>query len=149
MARKRKPPAIKNATVVILPGIYNETLILLADAHNYFQQHGEEVQAGLQPCERTMFASEMSRITIRLSCVMAWLMARKALFSGKITKEAADTRYRLDCRDVALNQHIEAETILPDKMTDLLDRSFELYQRVARLDDQAHGPVAKNPKKPS
>jgi regulator of CtrA degradation len=66
---------------------------------------------------------------------MAWLMTRKAVFTGKITETEAATRYRLDCRDVCLNQHIQAESVLPKKMTELLDKSYELYQRVARLDD--------------
>jgi regulator of CtrA degradation len=124
----------KGTAVLMLPGIYNETLKVLVDAHDYFHHHGEREQAQMDERERIMFTSEMSRITIRLSCVMAWLMARKAIFDGRITNEEAKQNYRLDCRDVCMNQHIEAESMLPGQMTELLDKSLELYQRVARLD---------------
>ncbi len=139
MARKDKKniPSSKDATVVILPGIYEETLFLLAEAHDYFYQYGEEDQQQMDARVRSLYASEMSRITVRLSCVMAWLLARKAVFLGKLTQEEATAHYRLDCRDISLGQNIEAESLLPDSMTELLDKSFELYQRVARLDDAA------------
>jgi regulator of CtrA degradation len=138
MARKNKEgskKSSKTAEIVILPGIYNETLLLLAQAHDYFYQFGEAEQSRLNERERILYASELSRITIRLSCVMAWLMGRKAIFMGKITPEEANEHYRLDCRDVGLNQHAEAESVLPQPMLELLGRSFELFQRVARLDE--------------
>jgi regulator of CtrA degradation len=135
--KKKNSKAKKDETVVILPGIHNECLGLLAEAHDHFYQYGEEEQSHLNQRERIMYASEMSRITIRLSCVMAWLMTRKAVFSGKLTELEAASKYRLDCRDVCLNQHVKAESILPKKVVALLDKSFELYQRVARLDDLA------------
>ena len=121
--------------VLLLPGIYNETLVLLAEAHDYFTRRSAHDQKDMDNRERTMFACEMSRVTIRLSCVMAWLMARKAAFEGKITVQEANERYRLECRDTCMNQHIEAETLMPARMNELLDKSLELYQRVARLDE--------------
>jgi hypothetical protein len=125
--------------ILFLPGIYNETLMLLARTHDYFHRHAGQEQADMDNRERTMFTSEMSRITIRLSSVMAWLMARRAAFEGKITPQEASEHYRLDCRDICMNQHIEAESLLPERMTELLDMSFELYQRVARLDELGAG----------
>src|ERR1700689_1943807 len=87
--------------VLLLPGLYNETLVLLAQAHDYFYRHVAAEQKDMDNRERTMFACEMSRVTIRLSCVMAWLMARKAAFEGKISQEEAGAEdYRLDCRDI-------------------------------------------------
>ncbi len=138
MAGKDKKPRNRGKReVFLLPGIYNETLQLLAEAHDYFYRHIANDQNGMDNRERTMLTSEMSRITIRLSCVMTWLMARKAAFDGTITPEEANKHYRLDCRDVCMNQHIEAESLLPERLGELLDKSFELYQRVARLDEQA------------
>jgi len=120
--------------VLLLPGIYNETLLLLAEAHDYFYRQAQQEQAEMDNRQRTMYASEMSRVTIRLSSEMAWLMARKAVFAGKITADEANAHHRLDCRDICMNQYIEAESLLPERMTELLDKTFELYQRVARLD---------------
>ncbi len=129
---------MNNKNVVILPGLYDETLMLLAEAHEYFYEARETEEPLLTERERIMYTSEMSRITMRLSCVMAWLLARKAVFIGKLTSAEANEEYRLDCRDVCLSQHIKAESILPEEMRELLDKSFELYQRIARLDDLTH-----------
>lgn len=131
---KRKRVKTNSHEVILLPGIYNETLALLAEAHDYFANHGESEQEGMDNRTRTMFASEMSRITVRLSCVMAWLMARKAVFEGKITSQDAQDHYKLDCRDISMNRHTQAESQLPGRINELLGKSLELYQRVARLD---------------
>lgn len=141
MGRKKKQDDGSGGSVFIMPSLYNETLRLLAEAHDYFHFQGHHDQMNLTQRERTMFTSEMSRITIRLSCIMAWLMARKAVFSGKLSEKDAIANFRLDCREVCLNQHIEAETMLPPAMTALLDETFELYQRIARLDDEQAPPV--------
>jgi hypothetical protein len=131
----------KESRILLLPGIYDETLALLARTHHYFHQWGlAQNHVFLNERERSMFASEMSRITIRLSCVMSWLMARKAVLEGENALPEGIESYRLECRDVCLNQHIEAETMLPPDMAELLDQTFELYQRVARLDEAAPRP---------
>jgi regulator of CtrA degradation len=135
MAGKDKQQSGKGSGVFLLPGIYNETLALLVDAHDYFYRQAPREQMQLDNRERIMFTSEMSRVTIRLSCVMAWLMARKAAFEGKITAEEANEHYKLDCREICMNQFIEAESLLPERMNDLLDKSLELYLRVARLEE--------------
>lgn len=126
----------KESRVVLLPGIYDEAIALVARTHHYFHQWGlTQNHVFLSERERSMAASEMSRITIRLSCVMSWLMARKAVLEGEAALPEGMESYRLECRDVCLNQYVEAEGALPPDMTELLDQSFELYQRVARLDD--------------
>lgn len=125
-------------TVLFLPRIYDETMLLLAQSHQYFEHEGALQQRLMGERRRAMFVSEMSRITLRLSCVMAWLLARRAVLDGTLSREAAEEGHILECREVCLHQHIEAESLLPDTMTDLIDRSYELYARVARLDDDSH-----------
>jgi regulator of CtrA degradation len=134
------PPSGSN-TVVPLPGIHEEALQLLVEAHNYFSRNAQKEMGRLSERERTMYLSEMSRVTIRLSCVMAWLLARRAVLEGQLTTAEAGANYRLECREVCMNQHIEAESILPGKLVDLLDRTLDLYQRVARLDKVPDGPA--------
>ncbi len=121
--------------VVFLPAVLNETLMLLLESHQYFQEYGLSDQAQMNSRDRSFYCCEMSRITMRLSCVMAWLTVRKAVYSGKITHQESIEKFRLDCRDLCLHQNIEAESVLPPYMRQLLDRSFELYRRVGRLDE--------------
>ena len=72
---------------------------------------------------------------------MAWLTVRKAVYKGKVSHSEFIDKYRLDCRDLCIHQNIEAEAVLPSFMRELLDRSYELYRRVSRLDDD----LANNP----
>lgn len=126
---------VGGGTVVFLPRMYDEALMLLAESHQYFEHQGSLQQRLMGERRRAMYISEMSRITLRLSCVMAWILARRAVLDGSLSHDAANENHRLDCRDVCMHQHIEAESMLPDTMTDILDRTYELYVRVARLDD--------------
>lgn len=124
-----------DSKLVFLPSVSNETMELLLNTHDYFQAHGLNDQSRLNERERSMYCCEMSRITMRLSCIMAWLMVRKAVYSGKIGEDEAKQKYQLDCKELCLHQNIEAETILPPYVNYLLDKTFELYQRVSRLDE--------------
>lgn len=122
--------------VFLMPSLFNDTLQLLLLAHEYFQKHGQAEQQHFVGRERMLYSSEMSRITIRLSSIMAWLMVQRAIFSGKITAEHAMESFRLDSQDICLHENEEARHTLPKFMTHLLDESLDLYRRVKRLDDQ-------------
>lgn len=124
-----------NRNVLLMPGIFNETLQLLVDAQQYFELFGEQDQGKVTPQNRIIYSCEMSRITLRLSSVMAWLMVRKAVFSGKISDGAATEQFRLDCQDICLFRNPEAQKALPPFMYYLLERSLELYERICRLQD--------------
>lgn len=121
--------------MLFLPGIYNDTLRLLLEAHEYFHLYGQDDQQRLTNVQRLVYSCEMSRITMRLSSIMAWLMVRKAVFSGKIPMEDAIHRYPLDGREVSLHRNEEAESMLPSYINYLLEESFHLYSRVSRLDE--------------
>ncbi len=122
--------------LLFLPGVFNETLALLFDAHHYFQSRGADEQASLTPRERPVYATEMTRVTMRLTSVMAWIMVRRAIHAGRIEEEKAAVDYRLDGEDICL-----ADTALndmPHYLGYLSDRSRQLYERVHRLDQLAY-----------
>ena len=128
-----------NATtnVLFMPGIFNETMELLADAREYFYMFGEEDQEALDEQQlRTMYTSEMSRITLRLSSIMAWIIAQRAVVAGKIPAEDAARRHGLDFQDVCLVDNHMLHGVMPPYVCTLLDRTLELYERVHRLDEQ-------------
>jgi regulator of CtrA degradation len=125
--------------VLFLPSVFNETLTLLFDAHHYFQSRGAEEQSTITPEQRPIYAAEMSRITMRLTSVMAWIMVRKAVFSGKIDENQAGDKYRLDAVEFCLAPKPEGIDYLPYYINYLSDRSRDLFARVARLDTQAYG----------
>lgn len=125
--------------LLFLPGVFNETLALLFDAHHYFQSRGLEEQAVLDQFSRPVYASEMTRITMRLTSVMAWIMVRRAIYAGRIEEEKAAAAYRLDGDDICLEHMPESLAQLPYYLGYLSDKSHELYQRVWRLDKLAYG----------
>ena len=74
----------------------------------------------------------------RLSQVMAWLLVRRAVTAGEIAEvDAVGEDYRLGGHEVCLDSAMHADQNLPPKVRSLLDRSYRLYQRVARLDELA------------
>lgn len=125
--------------LLFLPTVFNETLALLFDAHHYFQQHGAKEQASIQKHSRALYASEMTRITMRLTSVMAWIMVRRAIHAGRIEEQKASADYRLEATDICTSYDAETLTKLPNYMIYLSERSLSLYERVHRLDQMAYG----------
>ena len=129
--------ADRNApNVLFMPGVYNEAMQLLQDAHEYFHSFGEDDQQRISPELKTLYSCEMSRITLRLSSIMAWIMVQRAVFTRKILPEDAAARYGLDFQDACLVDNRMLHGVLPSYVCYLLDRSLELYERVYRLDGQ-------------
>ena len=125
----------KNADILFMPGIFDETMRLLNEAHEYFFLFGEDDQKRIEEHLKTLYSCEMSRITLRLSSVMAWIMIQRAVVSGKLAADEAAQRYGLDFKDVCLVDNRVLHGVLPSYVCLLLDRSLELYERVMRLDD--------------
>lgn len=122
--------------LMFLSGMFDETMRLLSDAQDYFSAVGPQTETLESPVEKMVYSSEMSRITLRLSSVMAWLLARRAEYAGQISPEEAAERFRLAFADVCLKDLPEMHVVLPEGMCALLERSLELYRRAARLDSQ-------------
>ncbi len=127
-----------NNQLLFLPGVFNETLALLFDAHHYFQSRGADEQTALKPTERPIYATEMTRVTMRLTSVMAWIMVRRAIHAGRIEEEKAAQDYRLDGTEICLESSIGATDEMPHYLGYLADRSRQLYERVHRLDQLAY-----------
>lgn len=125
--------------LLFLPGVFNETLSLLFDAHHYFQSRGAVDQSVIAPDMQLQYSNEMTRVTMRLTSVMAWLMVRRAVYAGRIEEEKANTSYRLDGAEICLNHHPEILAELPHYLCQLSERSLKIYERIHRLDQAAYG----------
>lgn len=115
---------------------YGEAMSLLVEARDYLT-HREPLDRGAVVAEqRLRFCSETMRLTSRLTQIMAWLMAQRAVYEGEISPESAlDGHGALAGLDVCMRD--EGTDELPQRLASLLDRSRRLYVRVARLDDLA------------
>lgn len=123
------------ASVVFMPGVFNETMRLLRDAQEYFLLFGDDDQSRIDEPLRMLYSSEMSRITLRLSAIMAWLMAQRAISAGKIPEEQMHN-YRLEFQDACRVDNSMLHGVLPSYVCHLLDTTRDLYERVLRLDTQ-------------
>jgi hypothetical protein len=139
-------PVARQATpdnqLLFLPGVFNETLSLLFDAHHYFQSRGIEDQAVIDAPLKLHYSNEMTRVTMRLTAVMAWLMVRRAVYAGRIDEDKANDSYRLDGAEVCLNNLPEILEKMPYYLNYLSERSLGLYERIHRLDQMAYGEPA-------
>jgi regulator of CtrA degradation len=115
---------------------YGEAMSLLVEARDYLAHREPIDRAALVVEDRLRFCSETMRLTSRLTQLMAWLLAQRAVYEGEISQERAlDGHSALAALDICMRD--EAAEMLPQRLASLLDRSHRLYIRVARLDELA------------
>lgn len=119
-----------------LPEIFKQTLQMIRDAQGYFEGRGKNDLAYLTQPIQLLYASEMSRVTMRLSCVMAWCLGQQALVRGEISEEDAATNFRLEGSDVCMSETNPELEFLPPAMRELIEESAMLYERTLRIDQQ-------------
>ena len=84
------------------------------------------------------FAGERMRLTARLSEIMAWVMVHKAVASGEMTAEQAQSgKYHLSAHDVCLAGNRDQPSACSERLGGMLDRSRDLYSRVIKMDQMA------------
>ena len=122
---------------------YDETMALLIEARNYIAYNEAADQRGLSPQARLQVSYESLRVTSRLTQVMAWLLAQKAVHAGELTpRQVATDEYALSGGVVCTDPSGPENEELPSGLRSLLERSHKLYMRVARLDEQVRRAVA-------
>lgn len=116
-------------------GTYDEAIDMLVQTRDYLTAAGEKDSALLSLDLQKAYAFESLRLTSRLTRVMAWLLAQRAVHKGQMTvDEALDEGFCLRNVAVCLEKGAGNEG-LPQGLLKLLDRSHSLYVRVSRLDD--------------
>jgi regulator of CtrA degradation len=114
---------------------YDETMSLLLASRDYLANAQPADARGLTPIERLRVNCEAMRLTTRLTQIMAWLLAQRAVFEGEISRTmAAGEEFRLSGDRICMAE-TESTTSLPDRLRELLEHSRRLYIRVARLDE--------------
>lgn len=132
-------------TPLYFRGTYDEAFDLLVEARNYVERHVPAFKYSDDPPDPVAMTKETLRLTSRLTQVMAWLMAQRALQDGEIgADEFVEDKYRLEGHDICLKRAFEDLEELPEGLNDLMSRSYELYSRVMRLDEQYADPNKRN-----
>lgn len=125
------------ATVTFLNRTYEEALSLTIEARNYIAFRHRDEADPYPPQQRVTLSYETMRLTTRLTQVMAWLLAQKAVQAGEISlQRAASEEFALGGHSVCLEDGVAVETAMPRGLAGLMDRSLSLYQRIDRLDQR-------------
>lgn len=114
-----------------------EALRLLAEARDYLAYLEPFDRGGLVPSDRLRLCLETMRLTARMTHVMAWLLAQRAVLAGEIALDQALGHEALAEVEICMGGEESDWSGLPPRLVALLERSHRLYQRVARLDGLA------------
>lgn len=143
--RREKTDRSAEGAPLKFTGTYEEAFALLVEARDYVERHLPAFKHSQDPPDPAKMTTETMRLTSRITQVMAWLMAQRALQEGEIEEtEFVQDKYRLEGHEVCLKRAIEDTDDLPDALGDLMERSYDLYNRIMRLDMQYVDPRKKN-----
>jgi len=122
-------------TPVVLDGLYLEAMQLTEEARTYFDQLAVADRQHMDPASRVFFSCESLKVTTRLMHVIAWLLVRKAVEAGEMpAAEATRPERRLGRASPTSAQGEPRLEKLPAKALGMIQRSQDLYQRVARIE---------------
>lgn len=122
---------------------YGEAMELLIEARDYLAHREPVDRQVLAPLDRLRLCCETMRLTARLTQIMAWLLAQRAVFAGEISqRDALRDHHALAELGVCMDGEEWLAPAAPQRLASLLDRSRRLYVRVARLDELARRQLA-------
>ncbi|MGE5538112.1 MAG: DUF1465 family protein [Gemmatimonas sp.] len=136
-------PSALHPPVAFLDRTYDEALALTRAARDCIAAGVVLPPEGSSTTAALAAAVESMRLTTRITQVMAWCLAQKAIFAGEIERDA-DTveRFSLGARELCLGEDNDNANLLSEPLRALLAKSRALYVRVLRLDDLMHREVA-------
>ena len=124
-----------DSPVAFLDGTYEEAMQLAREARAFLLGNQGAPRSEEKPVERMAVSCASLKVTARLTQVIAWLLVQRAVHAGQMTRaQAAEPEYRLAGQEACSAQMPVPADRLPDTLSDLMDRSLRLYERVARLD---------------
>jgi regulator of CtrA degradation len=119
---------------------FDEGMALVEETARYLDGKGREESRGLPRKAAMLYAGESMRVTTRLMQAASWLLVQRAVHDGDMEADVAfQDRYRLGSKEICLSRSPETLESLPLILQDLLERSENLYRRIARLDDVLFG----------
>ena len=137
-SRSLKDAGMEAQPTAFFSKTYDEALRLVEDARGYLAALEPLERRGIPAMDRLRLCAETTRMTARLTQVMAWLLTQRAVHSGEISRsEALSQVQALAGVRVCMEGGEEDWQGLPRRLVALLDKSHRLYVRVARLDELA------------
>src|SRR5882757_4717506 len=125
--------------------LFREGMGLVEETATYLDGPGRTESKKLERAAALAYATESMRLTTRLMQLASWLLLHRAVKEGEMSLSQANkekTKVKL-----AGDNRADADTLalLPERLTDLIERSLALLDRVRRLDATIHSPVTERP----
>lgn len=115
---------------------FDEGMSLVEETAHYLDGRGREESRALPRKVALLYAGESMRVTTRLMQAASWLLVQRAVSEGEMRAEdAGSERYRLGSKEICFGGKTEGTDLLPGMLQSLLERSDNLYRRIARLDE--------------
>ncbi len=115
--------------------MFREGMDLVEETAAYLDGEGRTQSKQLERSAALAYASESMRLTTRLMQSASWLLVQRAVREGEMTpRDARDPKYRLGAKSVC-GASGETALTLPARLSDLLERSKRLYDRVDRIEN--------------
>jgi regulator of CtrA degradation len=122
--------------------LFKEGMALVEETASYLDGPGRQDSKRLERSAALAYATESMRLTTRLMQLASWLLLHRAVKEGEMSLAQANkekTKVKL-----SLDNRADADTLglLPEQLTDLIERSLMLLDRVRRLDATIHSVAA-------
>lgn len=133
---RRDLPSQSFVDTALFERTFDEGMSLVEETARYLDGRGREESRALPGNAALLYAGESMRVTTRLMQAASWLLIQRAVREGEICAEdAAAERYRLGSKEICYGGGGENLDMLPKTLRDLLNRSEQLYCRIARLEE--------------
>ncbi len=125
--------------------LFKEGMALVEETASYLDGPGRQDSKRLERSAALAYATESMRLTTRLMQLASWLLLHRAVKEGEMSLAQANkekTKVKL-----SLDNRADADTlrVLPERLTDLIERSLTLLDRVRRLDATIHSVPMERP----
>ena len=120
--------------------IFRQGMALVERTASYLDGEGRKDAKALKPPLTVVYATESMRLTTRLLDLASWLLIRRGLRSGELTAADADRkRGRIKLQALGRPSHVKQFDELPVNLRSLINESFELHDRILRIDAAIEG----------
>jgi regulator of CtrA degradation len=116
--------------------LFEEGMNLVEETANYLDGEGRSDSRVLARIASLNYATESMRLTTRLMQIASWLLLQRAVNEGELTfEEARSEKHKVRLRDHRpADPESEDFLEMPDRLQDLVNRSFQLNERVLNVD---------------
>lgn len=124
--------------------LFREGMALVEETATYLDGDGRADSKELTSQAALAYATESMRLTTRLMQLASWLLIRRAVNDGEMTPEqACEEKHKVKLQAIGRPAHYKGYAELPQKLKDLIEASFRMYERIIALDKLIHTPQEK------